>query len=129
MWGGGGRIELTLTKFMAIQQAFKPDWYHCMADGEPLPPGSSRKRINKSVDRTLGFLDECLKVHQNSEVKTFIYLTPELIALSSEQQIKQVGYILWRLLEGKVILLKHAMSCQDSTRMDVERLLLLMWVI
>lgn len=68
VWGGGGRIELTLTKFMAIQQAFKPDWYHCMADGEPLPPGSSRKRINKSVDRTLGFLDECLKVHQNSEV-------------------------------------------------------------
>ncbi|XP_078264755.1 queuine tRNA-ribosyltransferase accessory subunit 2 [Rhinoraja longicauda] len=68
VWGGGGRIELTLSKFMAIQQAFKPDWYQCMADGEPLPPGSSRKRINKSVDRTLGFLDECLEVHQNSEV-------------------------------------------------------------
>ncbi|XP_051870130.1 queuine tRNA-ribosyltransferase accessory subunit 2 isoform X2 [Pristis pectinata] len=68
VWGGGGRIELTLSKFMAIQQAFKPDWYQSMADGEPLPPGSSRKRINKSVDRTLGFLDECLKVHQNSEV-------------------------------------------------------------
>ncbi|XP_072901833.1 queuine tRNA-ribosyltransferase accessory subunit 2 isoform X1 [Hemitrygon akajei] len=67
VWGGGGRIELTMSKFMAIQQAFKPDWYQCMADGELLPPGSSRKRISKLVDRTLCFLDECLKVHQNSE--------------------------------------------------------------
>ncbi|XP_067848838.1 queuine tRNA-ribosyltransferase accessory subunit 2 isoform X2 [Heptranchias perlo] len=68
VWGGSGRIELTLSKFMAIQEAFKPDWYQCMADGEPLPPGVSRKRVKKSVDRTLGFLDDCLKVHQNSEV-------------------------------------------------------------
>uniref|UniRef100_UPI00398EF6B0 queuine tRNA-ribosyltransferase accessory subunit 2 isoform X2 n=1 Tax=Pristiophorus japonicus TaxID=55135 RepID=UPI00398EF6B0 len=68
VWGGGGRIELTSSKFMAIQQAFKPDWYQCMADGEPLPPGAPRKRVKKSVDRTLGFLDDCLKVHQNSEV-------------------------------------------------------------
>ncbi|XP_069746115.1 queuine tRNA-ribosyltransferase accessory subunit 2 isoform X3 [Narcine bancroftii] len=68
VWGGGGRIELTLSKFMAIQQAFKPDWYQCMADGEPLTLGSSRKRISKSVDRTLAFLDNSLTVHQNSEV-------------------------------------------------------------
>ncbi|XP_072441015.1 queuine tRNA-ribosyltransferase accessory subunit 2 isoform X3 [Chiloscyllium punctatum] len=68
VWGGGGRIEITLSKFMAMQQAFKPDWYQSMADGEPLPPGASRKRVKKSVDRTLGFLDGCLKEHQNSEV-------------------------------------------------------------
>ncbi|XP_067896590.1 queuine tRNA-ribosyltransferase accessory subunit 2 isoform X3 [Heterodontus francisci] len=68
VWGGGGRIELTLSKFMAIQQAFKPDWYQSMADGEPLPPGTSRKRVKRSVDRTLSFLDDCLKVHQTSEV-------------------------------------------------------------
>ncbi|XP_043556572.1 queuine tRNA-ribosyltransferase accessory subunit 2 isoform X3 [Chiloscyllium plagiosum] len=68
VWGGGGRIEITLSKFMAMQQAFKPDWYQSMADGEPLPPGASRKRVKKSVDRTLGFLDCCLKEHQNSEV-------------------------------------------------------------
>ncbi|XP_048458616.1 queuine tRNA-ribosyltransferase accessory subunit 2 isoform X3 [Rhincodon typus] len=68
IWGGGGRIEITLSKFMAMQQAFKPDWYQSMADGEALPPGTSRKRVKKSVDRTLGFLDGCLKEHQNSEV-------------------------------------------------------------
>ncbi|XP_078416050.1 queuine tRNA-ribosyltransferase accessory subunit 2 [Cetorhinus maximus] len=68
VWGGGGRIEIHLSKFMAMQQAFKADWYQSMADGEPLPPGASRKRVKKSVDRTLGFLDDCLKVHQNSEV-------------------------------------------------------------
>ncbi|XP_048397166.1 queuine tRNA-ribosyltransferase accessory subunit 2 isoform X3 [Stegostoma tigrinum] len=68
IWGGGGRIEITLSKFMAMQQAFKPHWYQSMADGEPLPPGTSRKRVKKSVDRTLAFLDGCLKEHQSSEV-------------------------------------------------------------
>ncbi|XP_078088571.1 queuine tRNA-ribosyltransferase accessory subunit 2 isoform X2 [Mustelus asterias] len=67
VWGGGGRIEITSSKFMAMQQAFRADWYQSMADGEPLPPGASKKRVKKSVDRTLGFLDDCLKVHQNSE--------------------------------------------------------------
>uniref|UniRef100_V9KQI7 Queuine tRNA-ribosyltransferase accessory subunit 2 n=1 Tax=Callorhinchus milii TaxID=7868 RepID=V9KQI7_CALMI len=68
VWGGGGRIELTVSKFMEIQQAFKPDWYQCMADGELLPPGTSRKRAKKSVDRTLAFLDGCLEMHKKSEV-------------------------------------------------------------
>ncbi|XP_043929091.1 queuine tRNA-ribosyltransferase accessory subunit 2 [Protopterus annectens] len=66
VWGTGGRIELTTSKFMAMQQAFRPDWYQCMADGDSISEGASKKRVKKSVDRSLTFLDECLRIQQVS---------------------------------------------------------------
>ncbi|KAL6097819.1 qtrt2 [Pungitius sinensis] len=67
VWGSGGRIELTVAKFMALQKTVQPDWYQSMADGETWQSGTSRKRVRKSVDRTLAHLDECLLAHQNSQ--------------------------------------------------------------
>ncbi|XP_029385424.1 queuine tRNA-ribosyltransferase accessory subunit 2 isoform X2 [Echeneis naucrates] len=67
VWGSGGRIELTVAKFMAIQKTIQPDWYQSMADGETWQSNTSRKRLRKSVDRTLAHLDECLTIHQNSQ--------------------------------------------------------------
>lgn len=55
---------------MALQKAIQPDWYQSMADGETWLNDTSRKRIRKSVDRTLAHLDECLLVHKNSQVHT-----------------------------------------------------------
>lgn len=70
VWGSGGRIELTVAKFMALQKMVQPDWYQSMADGETWQNGTSRKRVRKSVDRTLAHLDECLLLHQKSQVHT-----------------------------------------------------------
>ncbi|XP_063768985.1 queuine tRNA-ribosyltransferase accessory subunit 2 isoform X2 [Eleginops maclovinus] len=67
VWGSGGRIEMTVAKFMALQKAVKPDWYQSMADGETWQTNTSRKRVRKSVDRSLAHLDECLLAHQKSE--------------------------------------------------------------
>ncbi|XP_030254296.1 queuine tRNA-ribosyltransferase accessory subunit 2 isoform X2 [Sparus aurata] len=67
VWGSGGRIELTVAKFMALQRTVQPDWYQSMADGETWQNNTSRKRVRKSVDRTLTHLDECLLVHQKSQ--------------------------------------------------------------
>ncbi|XP_026219851.1 queuine tRNA-ribosyltransferase accessory subunit 2 isoform X2 [Anabas testudineus] len=67
VWGSGGRIELTVAKFMALQKSVQPDWYQSMADGETWQSNTSRKRVRKSVDRTLAHLDECLLAHQNSK--------------------------------------------------------------
>ncbi|XP_071341278.1 queuine tRNA-ribosyltransferase accessory subunit 2 isoform X2 [Trachinotus anak] len=67
VWGSGGRIELTVAKFMALQKTLQPDWYQSMADGETWQNNTSRKRVRKSVDRTLAHLDECLLLHQNSQ--------------------------------------------------------------
>ncbi|XP_033495393.1 queuine tRNA-ribosyltransferase accessory subunit 2 isoform X2 [Epinephelus lanceolatus] len=67
VWGSGGRIELTVAKFMALQKTVQPDWYQSMADGETWQNNTSRKRVRKSVDRTLAHLDECLLVHQKAQ--------------------------------------------------------------
>uniref|UniRef100_A0A3Q4AH81 Queuine tRNA-ribosyltransferase accessory subunit 2 n=1 Tax=Mola mola TaxID=94237 RepID=A0A3Q4AH81_MOLML len=70
VWGSGGRMELTVAKFMALQKTVQPDWYHSMSDGETWQSNTSRKRVRKSVDRTLAHLDECLLEHQKSQVHT-----------------------------------------------------------
>ncbi|XP_019619109.1 PREDICTED: queuine tRNA-ribosyltransferase accessory subunit 2-like [Branchiostoma belcheri] len=67
VWGSGGRIKLEVADFMAIQKAFCPDWYQCLCDGDTTSPDTSNKRLRKSVDRTLNFLDECLEIHQKSQ--------------------------------------------------------------
>ncbi|XP_077480804.1 queuine tRNA-ribosyltransferase accessory subunit 2 [Stigmatopora argus] len=67
VWGSGGRIELTAAKFMDLQKLVRPDCYVSMADGETWQDNTSRKRVRKSVERTLAHLDECLLVHQKSQ--------------------------------------------------------------
>lgn len=69
VWGVGGRVEMTASQFMAIQQALQPDWFQCISDGEATcNEATSIKRARKSVDRTLLFLDNCLKLQEESEV-------------------------------------------------------------
>ena len=61
---------MTASKFMAIQQALQPDWFQCLSDGEATcDETTSIKRARKSVDRSLLFLDNCLKLQEESEVK------------------------------------------------------------
>ncbi|XP_061660875.1 queuine tRNA-ribosyltransferase accessory subunit 2 isoform X2 [Syngnathoides biaculeatus] len=67
VWGSGGRTELTAAKFMALQKLARPDCYVSMADGETWQDNTSRKRVRKSVERTLAHLDTCLLVHQASQ--------------------------------------------------------------
>ncbi|KAM9320427.1 queuine tRNA-ribosyltransferase accessory subunit 2 [Gastrophryne carolinensis] len=67
VWGSGGRLELTPQKFLSLQSALMVDWFQCLADGEVLPPGGSRKRARKAVDRSLSFLDECLRLLATNE--------------------------------------------------------------
>ncbi|XP_077149815.1 queuine tRNA-ribosyltransferase accessory subunit 2 isoform X1 [Ranitomeya variabilis] len=67
VWGSGGRLELTPQKFISLQSALGADWIQCLCDGEAMADGCSRKRAKKSVDRSLAFLDECLKLMSESE--------------------------------------------------------------
>ncbi|KAM6223396.1 queuine tRNA-ribosyltransferase accessory subunit 2 [Rhynchocyon petersi] len=69
VWGVGGRVEMTASKFMEIQQVLQPDWFQCLSDGEAsCAEASSIKRARKSVDRSLLFLDNCLRLQEKSEV-------------------------------------------------------------
>lgn len=60
---------MTAAKFMAIQEALQPDWFQCLSDGEAAcEEVTSLKRTRKSVDRSLLFLDSCLRLQEKSEV-------------------------------------------------------------
>lgn len=61
---------MTVSKFMAIQEALQPDWFQCLSDGEAsCAEATSIKRARKSVDRSLLFLDSCLRLQEESEVR------------------------------------------------------------
>uniref|UniRef100_A0A2R9C4T1 Queuine tRNA-ribosyltransferase accessory subunit 2 n=2 Tax=Pan paniscus TaxID=9597 RepID=A0A2R9C4T1_PANPA len=69
VWSAAGRVEMTVSKFMAIQKALQPDWFQCLSDGEvSCKEATSIKRVRKSVDRSLLFLDNCLRLQEESEV-------------------------------------------------------------
>ena len=55
---------------MEFVEAYKPHLCECLCDTLPMG-GQTEKRIRKSVDRTLGFLNEVIKAKQTNEV-TFI---------------------------------------------------------
>lgn len=64
---------MTASKFMAIQQALQPDWFQCLSDGEAsCSEETSIKRVRKSVDRSLVFLDNCLQLQEESEVRLYV---------------------------------------------------------
>lgn len=60
---------MTASKFMAIQESLQPDWFQCLSDGEAsCAETPSLKRARKSVDRSLLFLDNCLRLQEESQV-------------------------------------------------------------
>ncbi|XP_064616447.1 queuine tRNA-ribosyltransferase accessory subunit 2-like [Liolophura sinensis] len=67
VWAKGGKYRLEPDHYMDIQEAFQPDVYQALSDGD-VGKTTTRKRLQKSIHRTLSFLDECLERHQNSEV-------------------------------------------------------------
>ena len=60
-------FQLDVNSFIQLQEAVQPDWYECLCDSDT-NKDSSKKRIAKSVDRTLTYLDQVLERHSKSEV-------------------------------------------------------------
>jgi len=67
VWGIGGKFNLTSQSYMSLVEALKPDIYECLCDGD-VDQSDKIKRVKKSVDRSLTFLEECLNIHKNSKV-------------------------------------------------------------
>jgi queuine/archaeosine tRNA-ribosyltransferase len=56
---------------MDIIEAFQPDMYQVLCDGDTNTT-SSKRRVQKSIDRSITFFERCLKRHEKSEVKTMV---------------------------------------------------------
>ncbi|GBL96646.1 Queuine tRNA-ribosyltransferase accessory subunit 2 [Araneus ventricosus] len=64
VWCEGGKKKLTPGEFMEIIKSYRPVSYQALCDSDT-PLGCSKKRLNKSVDNSLRFLDSCLEEHQD----------------------------------------------------------------
>ncbi|XP_046734390.1 queuine tRNA-ribosyltransferase accessory subunit 2 [Diprion similis] len=67
VWTRHGKQIINADRYMDIVEAFRPDFYLALYDGDT-HSGSSSKRIAKSVDRSRIMLDKCLARHTVSEV-------------------------------------------------------------
>ncbi|PNF39844.1 Queuine tRNA-ribosyltransferase accessory subunit 2 [Cryptotermes secundus] len=67
IWSRTGRKQLDPDKYMDMIEAFQPDMYQSLCDGDTNPT-SSKKRVQKSINRSIAFLEKCLERHEKSEV-------------------------------------------------------------
>ncbi|NWS68787.1 QTRT2 ribosyltransferase, partial [Crotophaga sulcirostris] len=104
LWGSSGRMVLTASKFMDIQRAIQPDWFQCISDGDTISGEVGLKRIKKSVDRSLSFLDECLQLLEKS---------PEL-----------KGSVMFGAIEGGDVLEERLRSARETAKRPVGGFLL-----
>ena len=54
-------------RYMDIVESFQPDWFQALADSDT-DRDSSKKRIRKSLDKTLDYLDDCVSRKDQSDV-------------------------------------------------------------
>jgi queuine tRNA-ribosyltransferase subunit QTRTD1 len=59
VWTVSGRRKLTVDDYLEAVNVFQPDWFQCLSD-VAIGSSLSRKRIRKSVDRTLRFVNQTL---------------------------------------------------------------------
>lgn len=67
VWSRTGRIVVSAKKYMEIVEAFKPDLYIALCDGDT-NINSSTKRMSKAVLRSKTLLEQCLDIHLRSNV-------------------------------------------------------------
>jgi hypothetical protein len=53
---------------MDITETFQPDMYQVLCDGDT-DSTSSKRRVQKSIDRSFTFFERCIKRHEKSEVQ------------------------------------------------------------
>ncbi|KAL0113857.1 hypothetical protein PUN28_011295 [Cardiocondyla obscurior] len=66
IWTRTGRIVVSAKKYMEFVQAYKPDLYVALCDGDT-NINSSAKRMSKAVHRSKTLLEQCLDIHLNSD--------------------------------------------------------------
>lgn len=66
IWSRTGRTAFTADKYMELVQAYKPDLYVALCDGDT-NINSSAKRVSKAVLRSKTLLEQCLDIHLQSD--------------------------------------------------------------
>lgn len=88
---------------MEIVQAFKPDFYVALCDGDT-NVNSSAKRVSKAVSRSKVLLEQCLDIHLGSDtLKSKGILGPVEGGYNLEAREESISYLKDKPLAGFVI--------------------------
>lgn len=67
IWTKGGRCKITVTDHLKVIETFRPNVFEALCDSVS-SDNNKIKRMKKSVDRTLRFLDETVALRSASKV-------------------------------------------------------------
>lgn len=103
IWDQGGRIHLNVPTFMRIMEAFKPSCYQALCDSDT-PKDATRKRLQRSVERTTSLLDQCIAAKSvSSALRDTCILGTVVGGYSREHRHASVMEISKRDVDGYVI--------------------------
>lgn len=95
----GGVRQITPELWCRMVEQYKPDFYAALADVlSDTEPGN--KRIRKSVDRTLRWLDECIEKNKSLDIPIFATLVG---SQNEEERIRSATESVQRNVAGFVI--------------------------
>ncbi|EDS41584.1 queuine tRNA-ribosyltransferase [Culex quinquefasciatus] len=93
VFGRSGRKNFTAESYMSLVEAFRPDVYVPLFDGDT-DGGSSKKREQRSQERTETFVEQCLEVHRKSEkLKGASVLGPIVGGYNKKLREKSVQFV------------------------------------
>ncbi|XP_038045502.1 queuine tRNA-ribosyltransferase accessory subunit 2-like [Patiria miniata] len=124
VWAAGGRKKLTLEGFLDLQEVLQPDLMEALSDGDT-PADSSSKRVKKSVDRTLEFLDGCLDAKQSrQELRDVEVLGVIEGSELLEERLRSARETAKRPVAGYVLDGFHEESMEERTRWSIMKAVL-----
>ncbi|XP_065648085.1 queuine tRNA-ribosyltransferase accessory subunit 2 isoform X1 [Hydra vulgaris] len=100
IWTPGGRRKVTPKDYMKFLKVFQFDV--CIPLSDCIPPNLPKKRCRKSADRTIRFLDECLKIKIDQKIDSPVLGVIEG-GNSKEERERCIKEILKKDVEGFVL--------------------------
>lgn len=103
VWSKHGRHSINPDQYMEIVEAFKPDMYVALCDGDT-DEASSDKRISKTVERSRAQFLKCYEKHKSSEtMKNRGLIGPVEGGYDLEARERSIKYLIDKNLNGYVI--------------------------
>ncbi|XP_017881512.1 queuine tRNA-ribosyltransferase accessory subunit 2, partial [Ceratina calcarata] len=125
IWTRSGKCVLTPDEYMDVVEAFKPDMYVALCDGDT-NKNSSKKRLSKAVQRSETFFEQCLIKHSSSKALK----SSELLGVVEGGYDKQcrtlsINYLKDKPIIGYVIdgLHNNGPDVQDTSSEEIQEII------
>ncbi|KAF6200684.1 hypothetical protein GE061_005128 [Apolygus lucorum] len=90
VWTHSGRVSLDADRYMDMVEAFQPDMYEALSNGDTNEE-TTKKKIGKVIDSTRDFYEDCLQRHSTSSILKNVSLLAVLEGGFDLEARKKVG--------------------------------------